>query len=167
VPALIAARAVCRIVGPSGERDVAVEEIASAPGRNTLSAGEFILSFTLPKRPAGSSDAYLRFIPRTEMDIAVVGVGDSLTRDAAGEITAAEVAVGAVAPTALRVTEAGAALVGSKLDDAALAALSAAVEAVCRPISDKRGTAAFRIRTAGVLAARAAKIAFARAGDAA
>ena len=167
VPALIVARAVCRIVGPSGERDAAVEDIAAGPGKNTLSAGEFILSFTLPKRPARASDAYLRFIPRTEMDIAVVGVGVSLTVDEAGIVTAAEVGLGAVAPTALRVTEAGAALVGTKLDDAALAALSAAVEAVCRPISDKRGTAAFRTRTAGVLAARAAKIAYARAGDAA
>ena len=164
VPALIAARAVCRIVGPSGERDAAVEDIAAGPGKNTLSAGEFILSFTLPKRPARASDAYLRFIPRTEMDIAVVGVGVSLTVDEAGLVTAAEVGLGAVAPTALRVVEAGAALVGTKLDDAALSALSRAVEAVCRPISDKRGTAAFRTRTAGVLAARAAKIAYARAG---
>jgi len=165
VPALIAARAVCRIVGPNGERDAKVEDIAAGPGRNTLSPGEFILSFTLQRRPARASDAYLRFIPRTEMDIAVVGAGVSLSCDDARVVTAAEVAVGAVAPTALRVAAAGAALVGSKLEDAALAALAAAVEAVCRPISDKRGTAAFRIRTAGVLAARAAKIAYARAGD--
>ncbi len=164
VPAMIAARAVCVIVGPAGRREAPVESICTAPGRTSLSPGEFVLEIRLPPRPARASDAYLRLIPRTEMDIAVVGAGVSLTLDGAGVITEAHVSLGAVAPTALLVAEAGAALVGSKLDEAALARLDAAARAACRPISDKRGTAEYRTKIAGVLARRAAAIAYTRAG---
>ncbi len=165
VPAMIAARAVCVVVGPNGRRELPVEAVATAPGRTSLAQGEFILEIRLPARPARSSDAYLRLIPRTEMDIAVVGAGVNLTLDAAGVVTAAHVALGAVAPTALLVPAAGEALVGSKLDEASLSRLDAAARAACRPISDKRGTADYRIRIAGVLARRAALIAYQRAGE--
>ncbi len=164
VPALIAARATCLIVGPNGRREAPVESIAVGPGKTSLAPGEFILEFRLPPRPARASDAYLRLIPRTEMDIAVAGCGVNLVLDAAGAVAEAHVAIGAVAPTALLVAEAGAALVGGKLDEASLDAMTAAVRAACRPISDKRGTADYRTRIAGVLARRAALIAFERAG---
>lgn len=164
VPAMVAARAVCVVVGPDGRRELPVEAIATAPGKTSLKPGEFVLEIRLPPRPARSSDAYLRLIPRTEMDIAVVGAGVNLTLDAAGVITEAHVALGAVAPTVLLVAEAGAALVGHKLDAAALARLDAAARAACRPISDKRGTVEYRTKIAGVLAQRAATIAYQRAG---
>jgi len=164
VPAMIAARAICVIAGPGGRREAPVESIATAPGRTSLAPGEFVLEIRLPPRPARASDAYLRLIPRTEMDIAVAGAGVSLSLDAQGVVSEAHVALGAVAPTALLVAEAGAALVGTKLDEAALARLDAAARAACRPISDKRGTAEYRTKIAGVLARRAALIAFQRAG---
>ena len=164
VPALVAARAVCVIVGPNGRREAPVEAIATGPGKTSLAQGEFILEFRLPPRPARASDAYLRLIPRTEMDIAVAGAGVNLVLDAAGAVTEANVALGAVAPTVLLVADAGAALVGGKLDEASLAKMEAAVRAACRPISDKRGTVEYRTRIAGVLARRAALIAYQRAG---
>src|SRR4051812_4179513 len=164
VPALIAADAVCIVVGPNGRREVAAADMGTGPGRNSLGSGEFVLEIRLPERPARSSDAYLRAIPRTEMDIAVVGCGVSLTLDGDGTVTAARVALGAVAPTALLVADAGAALVGSKLDDAALAKLDAAACAAAKPIADKRGTVEYRTAMAGVLARRVALIAYARAG---
>jgi aerobic carbon-monoxide dehydrogenase medium subunit len=164
VPALVAAGAKAVIVGPKGKRTVPVEQIPVGPGRTSLKKGEIIESLLLPKRPARSGDAYLRFIPRTEMDIAVVGVGVSLTLDAKGVCTTARVALGAVAPTVLVVPEAAKAIVGTKLDAKALAALAAACSAACRPIDDKRGTRDFRIKVAGVLARRAAVIARQRAG---
>ncbi len=163
VPAMIAARAVCVIAGPNGRREAPVESIQAGPGRTTLGPGEFVLEFKLPARPARSGDAYLRLIPRTEMDIAVVGAGVSLTLDAGGTITDAHVALGAVAPTCLLVPAAGQAIVGTKLDEKALEALDAAARAACNPISDKRGTAEYRTKIAGVLARRAAAIAFERA----
>ena len=163
VPAMIAAGAIASVVGPAGRREVPVELIPTSPGKTTLAKGELIVSFLLPKRAPHSGDAYLRFTPRTEMDIAVVGVGLSLTLDDKGVCTAARVSLGAVAERALLVPEAAAALIGTKVDEAALAKLAAAASAAARPIDDKRGTKEFRIKIAGVLARRAAEKALARA----
>ena len=137
--------------------------VTKAPGRTSLGKGEFVASVHLPKRPPRSGDAYLRFIPRTEMDIAVVGAGVNLTLDTKGVCTAARVALGAVAATALVVDTAAKALIGTKVDAAALDKFAAAVSAACRPIDDKRGTKEFRIKVAGVLARRAALKALERA----
>ncbi|UGA48507.1 xanthine dehydrogenase family protein subunit M [Bradyrhizobium quebecense] len=163
VPAMIAAGAVVTVQGPNGRRELKVEDVPAGPGRTNLKPGEILVSFALPPRPKGSGDAYLRMIPRTEMDIAVVGIGVSLTLQD-GVCTAARVGLGAVAPTALLVEPAAQALVGSKLDDAALEAAAAACRAACRPIDDKRGTIAYRTKTAGVLLKRTAAIAAQRAG---
>jgi aerobic carbon-monoxide dehydrogenase medium subunit len=163
VPALIAAGAVATIAGPQGRRDLPVEDVMLGPRKLALQKGEFIVSFLLPPRPPRSSDAYLRFIPRTEMDIAVVGAGVSLTVDQAGTITAARVSLGAVAPRVLLVPEAAAAIVGSRLDRPAQDRLEAAARAACQPIDDKRGTTDFRIQVAGVLTRRSALIALDRA----
>ena len=166
VPALIAAAATCRVAGPDGMRKVPVEDVCTGPGRLSLGDGEFVVAFELPERPPRSADAYLRFIPRTEMDIAVVGAGVNLTLDGNGRCIAARVALGAVAPTVVLVEEAGAALVGTDCGDAAIEAMVAAARAACRPIDDKRGTAEYRTKVAGVLAARAARIAVERARNA-
>lgn len=163
VPAMVAAGAIVTIQGPNGRRELPVEKVPKGPGRLNLEPGEIVVSFTLPPRPKGSSDAYLRMIPRTEMDIAVVGCGVSLTIEN-GTCTAARVGLGAVAPTVLLVEEAAKALIGSKLDDAALAKAAAACSAACRPIDDKRGTIAYRTKVAGVLLKRTALIAAERAG---
>src|SRR3954462_14348584 len=162
VPAMVGAGAIVTVQGPNGRREMKVEEVPAGPGRTNLKPGEILVSFALPPRPPGSSDAYLRMIPRTEMDIAVVGVGVSLTiKD--GTVTAARVGLGAVAPTVLLVEDAAKALIGSKLDDAALAKAAAACSPACRPIDDKRGTIAYRTKVAGVLLKRTAAIAAQRA----
>jgi aerobic carbon-monoxide dehydrogenase medium subunit len=164
VPALVAAGASAVIAGPKGKRAVAVEKIATGPGKTSLKKGEIVEAILLPKRPPRSGDAYLRFIPRSEMDIAVVGAGVSLTLDAKGVCTRARVALGAVAERVILVPEAAKALIGRKIDADALERLSAAASAACRPIDDKRGTKEFRVQVAGVLARRAAQLALKRAG---
>ena len=163
VPPLIAASAIASIVGPKGRREAKVEDIATGPGKNSLAKGEIVVSFLLPPRPAHASDAYLRFIPRTEMDIAVVGAGINLTLDAKGVCTHARVVLGAVAERALLVQAAADALIGTTVDAAALERMGAAASAACKPIDDKRGTKAYRIKVAGVMARRAATIALDRA----
>jgi len=163
VPALIAAGAVATLAGPQGRRDLPVEDVMLGPRKLALKKGEIVVSFFLPPRPPRSADAYLRFIPRTEMDIAVVGAGVSLTLDAAGTISAARVSLGAVAARVLLVQEAAQAIVGSRLDLAAQQRLEAAARAACRPIDDKRGTIEFRTDVAAVLARRTALIALDRA----
>ena len=163
VPALVAAGAVATIVGPKGRRELPVEDVAVSPGKTSLAKGEIVESIFLPARPKRSGDAYLRFIPRTEMDIAVVGAGVSLTLGDDGVCKQARVSLGAVAARVLLVKEAADALIGTKVDDAALDKLAAAASAACRPIDDKRGTKVFRIKVAGVLARRAALKALERA----
>ena len=165
VPALVAAAAACRVAGPNGTRRIPVADVCTGPGQLSLGDGEFVVALELPERPPRSADAYLRFIPRTEMDIAVVGAGVNLTFDESGRCTVARVGLGAVAPTVILVEEAGAALVGTTCDDVALDAMVAAARTACRPIDDKRGTAEYRTKVAGVLAARATRIAAERAGE--
>ncbi len=163
VPAMVAAGARALIRGPKGKRKVAVEKFCKGPGKTVLKKGELVEAILLPEKPARTGDAYLRFIPRTEMDIAVVGAGVCVTLDSKGVCTAARVSLGAIAPTVLLDARAARTLVGTSLDDPALDALAAACSAAARPIDDKRGTKEFRIHVAGVLARRAAIIARDRA----
>ena len=163
VPALIAANAQAIVAGPGGTREIAVQDIAVGPGQTILQPGEFVVSIMLPKPAAHSGDAYLRFIPRTEMDIAVVGVGVSLSLDDDGLCSTARVALGAVAPTAKIVEKAPHILVGNQLNDSLMDTLASAARDVCSPIDDKRGTTEFRTKVAGVLTRRATRIAWERA----
>ncbi len=164
VPALVAADALASIVGPGGRRTAPVGSVPVAPGKTSLAKGEIIEAILLPKRLPHSGDAYLRFIPRTEMDIAVVSAGVNLTLDQGGTIVAARFALGAVAPTVLLVEDAAQLLIGSKLDEATLDRLAKVCSDACRPIDDKRGTIEFRRKVAGVLAKRVAVTAYSRAG---
>ena len=159
VPALVVNDAVAVIAAADGERRVPVADVVTGPGQTSLAHDEIVVCFELARPAARTSDAYLRLIPRTEMDIAVVGAGVRLTLDGDGTVSAASVALGAVAPTVVRVPAAEAALVGSRLDDDALATAAAAASDACNPIDDKRGTISYRRQVAGVLTRRAAGIA--------
>ncbi len=163
VPALIAAGVKAVIAGPKGRREVPVEDVMIGVRKLSLTKGEIIVSFRFPPKSKHSGDAYLRFIPRTEMDIAVVGCGVSLTLDDKGTCSTARLSLGAVAERPLLVAEAAKALIGTKVDAATLEKFSSTASAACRPIDDKRGTKDFRIKIAGVLARRTAEIALARA----
>ena len=165
VCSLIVGRGVAVIAGPKGEREVPVEQFAVSPGRNVLGRDELLVAVRLPKPAPHTGDAYQRLIPRSEMDIAVASAAVSLTLDEAGVCVAARVAIGAVAPTALLVPDATAALVGSRLDAAALKQAAAAASAAAQPIDDKRGTVAYRRQVVGVLTRRVALVAAARAKD--
>jgi carbon-monoxide dehydrogenase medium subunit len=164
--ALIVNQATCVIAGPKGTREVPVEHFCIAPGKTVLANAEFLVALRVPRPAPRTSDAYLRLIPRTEMDIAVAGAGASVTLDAGGTCTSARVAIGAVAPTALLVPEAARALIGSRLDERALERAGDAASAAAKPIDDKRGTVAYRKTVVGVLTRRAVAIAAARAKDA-
>lgn len=166
IPALIVNRAVCHIVGPAGERLVPVEAFVTGVGRNCLEVGEILTQIEIPKPAPRTKDAYLRFIPRTEMDIAVASAGASITLDENGVCTDAKVAIGAVAPTAIVVASAPDLLVGQTINDEALGAIAQAASDASQPITDRRGTAEFRRHVVGVLAKRAVKIAADRAQEA-
>jgi carbon-monoxide dehydrogenase medium subunit len=165
VPSLVVLGAVCVIAGPSGRRELGVADFVTGPGETALGAGELLAELRIPAPPARSADAYLRFIPRTEMDIAVAGAAVAVELAADGSCAAARVALGAVAPTVVAAPQAAAALVGSRFDADALARAAAAASEACNPIDDKRGTIAYRRKVAGVLVRRAAAIAADRARE--
>jgi carbon-monoxide dehydrogenase medium subunit len=163
--ALIVNRAECVIAGPRGERVVPVDQFCTGPGQTLLGAAELLVALRVPRPVARTGDAYLRLIPRSEMDIAVAAAGVSVTLDADGVCTRARVAIGAVGPIGLVVPEAADAVAGSRLDPAALQRAAEAASAAARPIDDKRGTIAYRRRVVGVLTRRALGIAFSRAKE--
>ncbi|MCZ6711959.1 MAG: xanthine dehydrogenase family protein subunit M [Gammaproteobacteria bacterium] len=165
IPAMIVNAGSCVIAGSAGTRELAVEDFVTGVGTNVLEDGEFLVGLKFPNPPPRTADAYLRFIPRTEMDIAVAGAGVCLTLDETGTCTAARVAIGAVATTVLLVEAAANALVGTKVDDSALEAAAAACSEAAVPITDKRGTVEFRKKVVGVLCKRAAAIARDRASS--
>lgn len=161
-PALIALGARARIAGPKGEREVPVDKFVLSPGRTVLAPGELLVQLLIPAPAPHSSDAYLRFIPRNEMDIAVVGVGAAVTVEG-GKISAARIGLGAIAATPLVAVKAAESLIGKKLDDAVLALAGRLASEAGSPIDDMRGTAEYRRHITGVLTTRALKIAAERA----
>ena len=161
-PALIALRARARIAGARSEREVPVEEFVVSPGRTVLKPGELLVQLLIPAPAPHSSDAYLRFIPRNEMDIAVVGVGASVTLSG-DTVKAARIGLGAVAATPLFADQASESLIGKKLDENALAAAARLASEKASPIDDMRGTAEYRNHVTGVLTRRALMIAAERA----
>jgi carbon-monoxide dehydrogenase medium subunit len=164
IPALIAHSAICVVAGPSGAREVPVEEFCVAPGRTILENGEFLVSIRIPAPPPGFGAAYLRFIPRNEMDIAVVGAGASVVLDdSRTRIQSARVALGAVAPKPLYVAEAGAALAGQPISAESLERAAKIAQDAARPITDMRGTAEYRKHLSAVLTRRALEKAIERA----
>ena len=166
IPALIVHNAICVIAGPNGRREIPVEQFCTGPGRTALQDGEFLVALRMPPPPANFGAQYLRFIPRNEMDIAVVGAGASveLNRDHSAFVSG-RVALGAVAPTPLLVDTAAAALAGKPVSDDTIQQAAEAAQAAARPIDDMRGTAAYRRHLVGVLTRRALRGAIQRAKE--
>ncbi len=165
VPSLVVNDAQAVVAGPGGERTVPVVDVPTGPGRTSLQPDEFVVEFLIDRPPARTSDAYLRLIPRTEMDIAVVGAAARVALDPGGNCVAAAIALGAVAATVIDVPAASVTLIGRPIDDDALAAVAAAASEAASPIDDKRGTVVYRRQVAGVLAKRAVAEAAGRAGN--
>jgi len=164
IPTLIAHAAVCQIAGPNGRREVPVEDFCIAPGRTVLQPGEFLVALSIPAPQAGFGAAYLRFIPRNEMDIAVVGVGASVQLDESrSKFVSARIALGAVAPKPLFVPAAGDALAGQPVNAESIAKAVQIAQDTAKPISDMRGTAEYRKHMVGVMTRRTLEKAIERA----
>ena len=162
IPNMIAHRAVATIAGPSGTREVPVEDICTGPGQSCIGSDELLVSINFPSNGAGFGANYIRFIPRNEMDIAVAGVGASVTIED-GKFTSARVSLASVAPTPLLVEEAGEALVGQTVSEGVIQKAADLAKAAAKPISDMRGTADYRKHLCDVLTRRALNTAVERA----
>jgi CO/xanthine dehydrogenase FAD-binding subunit len=156
LPTLMVLGASCRIFGPQGERIIALEQFFTGPGTNVLEPGELLVSLQVPRPSPNSGARYLRFIPRNEMDIAVVGVGArvDLSNDLQ-KIVSARIALGAVAPTPIRVGEAEEVLIGKTPNEETFSEAAAVAQEAARPITDLRGSIAFRRHLVGILVKRA------------
>ncbi|MBI2866902.1 MAG: xanthine dehydrogenase family protein subunit M, partial [Chloroflexi bacterium] len=164
IPILIALGATCEIAGAKGRRTVPVEEFCTAPGKTVLKNGEVLVALRLPPPQPRSGAHYLRFIPRNEMDIAIVGVGASMTLDRSKKrIASARIALGAVGPTPIFARAAGDLLTGKEPTEEAFAQAAEAAKAAAKPITDMRGTAKQRVHLVGVLTKRALRAAVSRA----
>lgn len=156
IPSLIAEGVTCRIAGQGGERTVPVSEFCTSPGKNCLGKGEFLVGLSFPAPGASCGSRYLRFIPRNEMDIAVVGAGAWLRLDGAGEkVEEARVGLASVAPTPLSADEASAWLQGKPATEDTFAQAGDLARKIVSPISDLRGPAEYRSHLTGVLVKRA------------
>jgi len=155
IPALIAHGAVAHLAGPDGRRTVPVAEFCTGPGRNVMQKGELLVAITLPPSHVGSGSAYQRFIPRNEMDIAVVGAGSWIQLDESHErIAAARIALAAVGPTPVFAQQASEFLAGKAPTDETFAEAGELAKQVATPISDMRGPAEYRMQLVGVLTRR-------------
>lgn len=155
VPLLISLGAKVEVAGPAGSREMAVDDVATAPGRTKLAPGEIISAILLGAKPPRSAARYLRFTPRREMDIAIAGSGVAITLDAAGHIASARITLASVAPTPLRASAAESLLIGARPKLAAFAAAGAQAASEASPISDTRGSADYRRELIAVLTRRA------------
>jgi carbon-monoxide dehydrogenase medium subunit len=163
IPLLIALGATCKIAGPDGRREIRVEDFCTGPGTNILRPGELLASLHVPRPAENSGACYLRFIPRNEMDIAVVGVGVSVSLEN-GRFADVRVALASVAPVPLFVRDVGQTLTGHSVDDAGIIAAAADLARdAASPITDMRGTADYRRHLCAVLTRRALEAAVRRA----
>ncbi len=162
IPAMIALGAVARTAGPEGGRAIPVAAFCAGPGRSILQPGEVLVSIDLPAPASRGGSAWERFIPRNEMDIAVVNAAAYVALNG-DVIEDARLAIGAVAPTPLALDEAARALIGRRLDDETIDAAARAASEAARPISDMRGSEQQRRRLTGVLMGRVLRRAAARA----
>jgi carbon-monoxide dehydrogenase medium subunit len=154
-PSLIALDATVVIAGPTGTREVKARDFCTGPGRNVLQQGELVTTLVIPLPPSKNGSAYERFIPRNEMDIAVVGVGSYVQLSAAGDkIVSARIAIGAAAPTPKFAEEASQFLAGKAPTDDVFAQAGDLAKKIASPITDMRGTVEYRVHLIGVLVKR-------------
>ncbi len=162
IPNLVAHNGVATLAGPNGTREVAVEDVCTGPRQTCIGKDEILVSINLPNPGDGFGANYIRFIPRNEMDIAVVGAGVSVNI-AGGKFTAAKVSLASVAPTPISVPDAISALVGESVGDEPIQKAANAAKEAAKPISDMRGTAEYRKHLCEVLTRRALNTAVERA----
>ena len=163
IPTLIAHNVTCTIAGPKGERTVSAEDFCTGPGKNILDADEILVSLHFPTPPKGFGARYIRFIPRNEMDIAVVGAGVSVILDPSGKISNAKIALASVAPTPILINDAADALIGQEPTESAVNNAGKIARNSIKPITDMRGTVEFRQQLSDVLTRRALNDAITRA----
>jgi carbon-monoxide dehydrogenase medium subunit len=153
-PVLLALGAVVTVSGPHGVRQIPVGELLTGFMATALQPDELVVEVGIPPR-AGRRDRYVRFAPNSALDFPTVGVAAEVVLDESGVVTAARVALGGVAPTAVLVAGAPAALVGRRPSAGDLDRLAEAAAEAAAPTDDQRGSVEYKTAMAAVWARRA------------
>jgi carbon-monoxide dehydrogenase medium subunit len=159
IPALLVHEAIAHTASASGGREIPLIDFFAGPGQTVLQKGEILKELVLPTPSANTASAYLRFIPRNEMDIAVAGVGSLIEVDpSSGVVTKARIALASVAPTPVRAYSAEEFLEGKKIDEGTIAKTADLAVDSAVPITDVRGSAEYRKELIKVLTVRTLNI---------
>ena len=162
-PPLIALGASVKMVGPSGEREILLENFFQGPKESVLQKNELMKEVFIPQPGDFTSGKYVKLMRREGMDLALVGVAACLTMESPGKIcSGARIALGAVAPTPIRALQAEETLINREIDETRAAEAGKAASVVCRPISDIRSSLAYRCSMVEVLTKRAIMEAYKR-----
>ncbi len=143
-PGLLISDAIVNVIGADGKRDIPIAEFFTGPGKTVLKQGEIVTSFTLPEQGERCAAAYHKHAIRGDTDISIVCTGIRIGLDANGTVNKARVALGAVAPTPIRVKAVEDLLVGQKLTDDVVEQAARLAEKSVKPISDQRASAEYR-----------------------
>ncbi|HCV27624.1 MAG TPA: xanthine dehydrogenase family protein subunit M [Dehalococcoidia bacterium] len=154
IPALLSHETSAIVASSSGRREIALSDFFAGPGQTVLQKDEILVELVLPPIPDDSASSYLRFIPRNEMDIAVVGAGSFLHLGSDGAVQKARIALASVAPTPVRARAAEGVLEGNVLSDELIETAAVAAVEAATPISDVRGSAEYRRELVKVLTRR-------------
>lgn len=156
IPPLLCLNARAVIASSNGMRILPLDGFFRGPGKTVLASNELLLGIEVPVPPARSAGAYLRHTPRVDMDIAVVGAAAFLVLEDKGHVCReARIALGAVAPTSIRVPAAEAVLKGKTVTEQTIAEAAAKAAESAKPISDVRGSADYRQELVKILTTRA------------
>ena len=156
VPLLIALGTTCNVQSINGERTIPLENLFSGPGQTVLEPNELLISITIPRKSDLAGANYIRFIPRNEMDIAVVGTGVSVViSDNKKNFESVRVSLASVGPTPIFVDGIDKEVSGQEINDESIRVVSNMAKKASKPISDMRGTAEFRQHLCEVLTRRA------------
>jgi carbon-monoxide dehydrogenase medium subunit len=155
-PPLIVLGASVKMVGPSGEREILLENFFRGPKESVLQKNELMKEVFVPQPRDFTSGKYIKLMRREAMDLALVGVAARVTMDGSGKICKdARIALGAVAPTPIRALQAEEVIINREITEARAAEAGKAASVVCRPISDIRSSLAYRCSMVEVLTKRA------------
>jgi carbon-monoxide dehydrogenase medium subunit len=143
------------LTSEKGDRAVPLVEFFTGPGQTVLNTGEILKEIILPKLPSQSGAEFIKLGKRKAMAIAVVSVAARLTLDQAGQISEARIALGSVAPVAMRAVKAEQHLIGKKPREDSFREAGEIARSECSPISDLRSTADYREKMVAVLTRRA------------
>lgn len=161
VPALLVLAAEAEVQGPGGRQEIALVNFFQGPGRTSLSAGQFISQVKIRQIEQGEGAAFLKLGKRKALAIAIINCAVWL-KITAGSIAAVRIAMGSVAPTAIRLYEVERWLLGKRADESVFAQAGIIAGQMIKPIDDVRSTARYRSGVAKVLVFRSLAAAFAR-----